>query len=866
MTSETLTRRDLRRNIDLSGDVEIGSLRIQALSSTLLRFEIKGPKGFEDRPTFMVPQRKRGIAPLTIKRRGQATVLVFPSFQVIIPSQDPQSLDGIRVLDRFGKNLYSFGKKLPAQSFLPAPSDTIKAYAVADSPRLAPPEWGATPTPSENSRFAQTSGWDTENDSTDVFLFVPGVGGYETLRSDFLDLTGRIPMPPLWSFGFWDSQWYPYTEQEALDSIDLYRKKGFPLDVFVVDTDWRVNASHGYEISSKHFPDMGRFIAEAHKRGVRLVFNDHPEPVAPTALDPVEFAFRWQGLTSLLELGLDAWWFDRNWHTRLHEPMPGLAKEVWGQQLYHDITLRYRPNSRPMIMSNVDGIDNGNRNRPSHPASHRFPITWTGDTFAEWRYLLLGVQNAVDFGVLALQPYINEDLGGHHSHPTDEFYLRFLQFGVFSPTTRVHCTWAQERHPWSFGAEVEEIVTDYVKLRYRLLPTIYSAARQAYESGQPLLRRCDLEWPDYEGASSNEQFLFGEDLLIAPVTSSRHADPEIVAPEFLQADNGNQGLKGEYFANVDLEGEPAFRRVDRKMAFDWRSKSPRKGFPQENYSARWTGSIGPVPETGEYIISIAGDDGVRMWLDGKLVVDQWIIRTIGEDQVLVHFEAGKSYPLVIEFMQKGGPGELKLAWSLPSGTKSSAKTNAWIPPGSWVDAWTGAEIAGPQTLEIECDNRLTPIFVRSGALIATTSDSQTSGTMPWNTLVLEAFPADTDGVTERWLYEDDGTSNDYLSGEYRKTMLEMERNGNNVWVRVEPAECSFGDEKSRRIVVRLHVPLNMTATCSLPVKAFEPSQDRLAIPLAGEGSAGMPGHEVVEVSAVCSIDSAFEVFFHLETD
>src|SRR5205823_2658852 len=150
-----------------------------------------------------------------------------------------------------------------------------------------------------------------------------------------------------------------------------------PLDYLVIDTDWRVNGSHGYKVETKDFPNMRRFIRDAHERHVSLMFNDHPEPVAKTALAPAEMLFRWKGLTKLLNWGADVWWYDRNWVTHLHEPAPGISKEVWGARLFHDITLTARPGRRALVMSNVEGIDNGRIDYAPHPALHRFPIWWT---------------------------------------------------------------------------------------------------------------------------------------------------------------------------------------------------------------------------------------------------------------------------------------------------------------------------------------------------------------------------------------------------------------------------------------------------------------------------------------------------------
>ena len=209
--------------------------------------------------------------------------------------------------------------------------------------------------------------------------------------------------------------------------------------MFVVDTDWRRGASHGYAVNEILFPDMERFINRAHEKHVHLMYNDHPEAQTQSALDPSEFHYRWNGLTSLFKQGIDVWWYDRNWMTGLHEPMPGISKEVWGMRLYYDITKKYYPDKRPLIMSNVDGIDNGLWNIPSHPASHRFPIWWTGDQKSRWQYLEMGIANGVNSGIHRMMPYVNEDLGGHtDGNPEPDQYIRWIQSG-FSRPSRV-CT------------------------------------------------------------------------------------------------------------------------------------------------------------------------------------------------------------------------------------------------------------------------------------------------------------------------------------------------------------------------------------------------------------------------------------------
>ena len=542
-----------------SNEAIVGRIRIQALSKNLIRIEQRGPIGFEDRNTFTVVDRNWPGETINVQKQDSQTVLITSWCQIEL-SKNCSSLEGILIRFNDGKNQYRF-KGMPPRDFIPGPVNDDQLWILCDSPRLLPPEWGAT-LPPEKFKDHPTSGWDTTNNAEDVYVFLLEQGQYERFRNDFLKLAGPTPMPPIYAFGLWNSRYHPYSEEEALQTIETYRNKHIPLDMFVVDTDWRIGASHGYAINDSLFPDMIRFINRAHDKHVRLMYNDHPEAQTQSALDPSEFRYRWNGLTSLFKEGIDVWWYDRNWMTGLHEPMPGISKEVWGMRVYYDITKKYHPDRRPLIMSNVDGIDNGFWNIPSHPASHRFPIWWTGDQKSQWQYLEMGIANGVNSGIQRMMPYVNEDLGGHTGgNPEPDQYVRWVQYGVFSPITRLHCTRGLTRYPWDYGEEAERIVSDYIRLRYRLLPTIYAAARRAYEDGTPIMRRCDLEWPYEPEAKRDKQFLFGEDLLIAPIALSKTNDIALPTGVF-QTSDGRPGLQGEYFDNQNLQGAPFFVRVD----------------------------------------------------------------------------------------------------------------------------------------------------------------------------------------------------------------------------------------------------------------------------------------------------------------
>lgn len=495
-------------------DFVIGDVRVQPLGGHVVRIEQRGSAGFEDRETFTVLDRALGGVEAT-ERRGDGWVCVATeNYRVVVP-EGARGLDGIRVESATGETLCVMSNAMLAKKFLPSPSALPSVWVLGDSPRVVPPAWGALPPPEKEE--GATSGWDLANDAPDAYVFFPAASGYEAFRADFLRLTGGIPLVPLYALGLWYSRYYAYSEESALAVMDRFRAAQIPLDVFVVDTDWRVGASCGYGINKELFPDMARFVRTAHGRNIRVMLNDHPEPKGKGALDPVELRYRRDGLVSLLAMGVDLWWFDRNWHTHLQAPLPGLEKEVWGMRLYRDITKAFRPERRPLLMSNVDGINNGRRDAPSHPAAHRFPVWWTGDTCAEWNYLRMGVINGVDSGICSLLPYVHEDLGGHHGQPDAELYVRFMQFGAFSPVARIHCTTQVHRYPWEYGPEVEKVVGDFFRLRYRLLPMLYAAAHEAHRSGTPILRRCDLEWPEFPEAADSTQYLLGDDWLVAPI-------------------------------------------------------------------------------------------------------------------------------------------------------------------------------------------------------------------------------------------------------------------------------------------------------------------------------------------------------------
>lgn len=827
-------------------DFTIGSVRVQCLSSCLLRLEAKGPQGFENRTTFHVVNRVwPGTACASNMVSGEVRIST-QTYVVHVP-QGASALTNIYVSDPAGKTIFQVPDTLNNSVWLPGPSDKPVSWSFADSPRLIPPAWGLTPAP-VGAPNSSTSGWDTNNDAPDIYVFLPG-GGYTQLRKDFLKLTGPTEMVPLYALGMWDSRYFNYSEATALKEIDDNRTRRLPLDVMVIDTGWRVNASIGYEPNSELFPSMPRLFAEAHARNARVVFNDHPEPEGTSALDPGEVSYRYTNLVNLTRQGLDAWWYDRNWSSSIFSPASNLRKEVWGMKIYTDTALRANPTLRPLIMANVDGIDNGIRNRPPNVAAHRYSIQWTGDTYASMDYLNYGVQNAVHAGVHWAFPYMSEDLGGHNGNTAPVDYLRWIEYGALSPIYRPHCTMGLARMPWTFGSQAEWVARRYLNLRYRLLPEFYAAAHLNYETGEPILRRLDLDYPQYAEASQNNQYLLTHSLLVAPVTAGgMSAVPSL----WLTTPGGQPGLQAAYYNNEDLSGTPALSRIDPAIDFNWGEGSPGGSVGTDHFSARWSGNITVPLAVGDVVLAASSDDGVRVWIDNQLCIGNWGPNNASTTESTVILKAGQTRALKVEFLELTGNAVMSLRWRAQQTQRS-----VWIPPGTWINAWNGAVLKGPATDLYAAPVDQIPLYIRSGSIFALAPEMQHTSERPWSPITLDVYPSTTE-TDATSLYEDDTLTLGYKAGEFRTTAIRTwaSEADKTVSVAIDPAIGTYaGAPADRSWVLRLRrpphwttdlVPSQMTVNGQPASPALQRIRNSSAMPLGDQ--AGAPDADVFEIT------------------
>ena len=779
-------------------DIVINNVRIQAIGDRIIRIEEKGPNGFEDRSTFHIFQRVK--SKLKSERTGPNDITIG-QWKIHVPG-DGSTAVGVSVVGPDGE-AYEVRGDETSSCWLPSPRKTPTAWSFADSPRIVPPDWGALPKPlNVETHYPNTSGWDTSNDALDIYVILPE-GDHKILRKELIKLVGPSEMVPLYALGAWDSRWFPYTETSALGQIESYRSRDIPLDVLVIDTDWRKGASHGYKPNDLLFPDLPRFFKRAHSRGVRVMFNDHPEPQADSALHPREMSYRYTGLTDRLREGLDIWWFDRNWHLSLMEPAEGLRKEVWGMRVYRDIIFAARPTQRPLLMANVDGIDNGRRHRPPNVVARRYPVHWTGDTGTSGEYLRAGIENAVHAGVHAMNAYVSEDLGGFGGEVEQDQYARWVQYGTLSPLFRLHCGLGAARMPWAFDIATEKIARDFLKMRYRLLPVLYNSAREHFEAGIPIVRRLDLFWPGYDEASRNDQYLLGRDILVAPVLGTGGRP---VPSNWLETPRGQPGIRGTFYNSRNLDGEVMWESTFPQIEFEWVDKAPRVGLPADEFSACFRGKI-TNRQDKPIRLGVVADDGVRLWLDEELVIDDWKLRPSTLSESTLAIEPGETKQLRMDYMEAGLDAICLLRW-LPLGESQMYERELWIPPGVWIDAWNGGRVSGPKIVRTNHPIDKIPIFVREGAIIPLAPPMQHTGEGPWDSITLDIFPR-LDGRDSTVLYEDDGISMDYADGFFSKTVVDVSSDSQEAEVKVKlnARRGHYEGQTSKRAwIIRLRRP------------------------------------------------------------
>ena len=384
---------------------------------------------------------------------------------------------------------------------------------------------------------------------------------YKKALGDYIKVAGRQPMPPLYVLGYWYSKYQRYTSDEFMEIVNDVKCNQIPMDVMIFDMDWHTQGWTGWTWDRTAIPDPEGLIDWMHQQGLKVSLNLHPADgvdddedyfaelrddmgmdaattkVVPWNLSDGRFYHNMFNriIRAREKQGVDFWWLD--WQQNLTSKyVDGLSETFWCNHVFYNDLRLNRPNHRPLIFHRWGGL-----------GSHRYPIGFSGDSFTTygtlaWQPYFTATASNVCFG------YWGHDLGGHQqTGPNDpEIYLRWMQYGVFTPVFRTHATnWPGiERRIWKY--ENFPLLLETVKLRYALMPYIYTAARQAYDTGVSICRPLYYEWPEAGNAYQFEdEYMFGDDILVAPIVTESGADGKTARRTWLPEGRWYDVCRGE---------------------------------------------------------------------------------------------------------------------------------------------------------------------------------------------------------------------------------------------------------------------------------------------------------------------------------
>lgn len=392
-----------------------------------------------------------------------------------------------------------------------------------------------------------------------VFLGGPSLA--ETLQA-FTGLTGRPPVPPPWAFGLWKSRDVHHNRDSVLVDVENHRDLDVPASVLVIDSPWAVGYND-FQVNDVQFEDPESMFERVDALGFALCLwltpyvNVENVQDAP-GLQPTTSTFRqasaadylagdgmggvaltewWKGTGGLVDFTNPAavdWWhgqLDRARWTgvRAFKVDGGEGHYVPDDAVFADGTPadamrnRYAALYDSTMQAYVDerlGGDGVLLTRPGYTGTQRYPFDWAGDNRANFSVedglpsVLVAGQNAAFSGISLW----GHDIAGYVGTPTPELFARWAQVGAFSPLMQVHMT--SNLGPWDFGPEVLDIFRRYARLRTTLFPYLYDAVHEASRTGMPIVRPLALVFEgDDRAARERNQYLFGPDLLVAPVVT-----------------------------------------------------------------------------------------------------------------------------------------------------------------------------------------------------------------------------------------------------------------------------------------------------------------------------------------------------------
>ncbi len=417
------------------------------------------------------------------------------------------------------------------------------------------------------------------------YYFIYGQNIKEVVQR-YTSLTGRCPLPQLWTLGYHQSRWSYSSEEEVLSIADNFNKYDIPCDAIHLDIDYMDNFKV-FTSNKDRFPDLCHLSNRLYKSGIKLVtiidpgvkaeegYHMYDEGIknnsfAKTEDGKVYHNAVWPGdsvfpdFTSyktrlwwgdktklLLDKGISGIWNDMNEPASFNGPLPDniVFPGDGNSRLHAEVHNVY---GHLMSKATYDGLKKNSQKRPfvitraCYSGSQKYTTVWTGDNQSIWSHLKLAIPQLLNLGLSGI-PLAGVDIGGFGSHATSELLCRWIEACCFSPLFRNHSAkMTRRQEPWTFDQETLDIYRKYVKLHYKFIPYLYDLCYEESLTGIPILRPLIMEYEDDpEVINCNDEYLVGSSILVAPVTDQGAVVRSIYLPKGIWIDyHSGKRIKG----------------------------------------------------------------------------------------------------------------------------------------------------------------------------------------------------------------------------------------------------------------------------------------------------------------------------------
>ena len=430
--------------------------------------------------------------------------------------------------------------------------------------------WNNTSRSRFNNRFLHALYLSSEVADTVDYYFLYGPD-FDKIIADYREMTGPVPLFGKWAYGFWQCKNKYSSQEELLAVAHKYRSLHIPVDNIVQDWFWW--NTMGDPVFNKNYPDAKGMIDDLHQNHFHIMFSFWPffyrgspvyddmdkrsyfidrttvaayHPVGSAlydAFNPAARKYYWQLLDrGLFQIGADAWWLDTDEPESEHWETTVLATN----KVFLGNGARFA-DMYPLM--HTTGVYEGQRSvsdqkrvfilsRSAFAGIQRNSVAaWSGDVESNWLSFARQIPAGLNFELSGI-PYWTTDIGGFVTgNPDDpayrELFVRWFEYGTFCPIFRVHGTRTTNTNElWSYGPDAQSILTSFDRLRYRLMPYIYSLAWMTTNEGYTPMRALAMDFRDDVRAQNiGDQFMFGPAILVNPVTQPSAASRELYLPK-----------------------------------------------------------------------------------------------------------------------------------------------------------------------------------------------------------------------------------------------------------------------------------------------------------------------------------------------